>query len=549
MGPAVELLLAKAREPDEGEAHGHLVTECPWYRNIGEEKNCGHDPGEHCPVPSGTGGGALVKFTPRTAEASTVPEPTVPPGGPGLFHIKGRQLPPYVQHLWHHLAPKYGKEKAYGMAVGIVKKWAQGIHPGGKKGGRVHPEVQAAAARNVAEWEKDKADAHRQSAEHKDRDKVRATSANPAPGPAYPGQKQTLLPPVPKVARAMYTAHRLNNVLNYLAHAEERLKAAKAGKAMRAYHMIHVNNHLSNSIDDLHKLVESLRLNYPAEYKELQALTRTMGLAKSESADARVATFAHLLQTVLYHLAHAKRHAEVMRTPDPDALWQFNFDHAAVHAKGALEHGFKLARHIQANYPEEAKWLDELVAVEDPGTDFTGLAAGRSWGAPGTRTGTASVVNPPGLREVPVATGGPRTLKPPHSELPTPAEVRALIGQVPDLSPDISLTRTVRKFLETAAQKLERDSPLDALASLRGAEAATYSAYKSGLPAPNAPVFAPPAEQSSATPGMAETVDRALAYRKVGHAITELAERIRRNFFHGVYNGPTNAPRLSARLG
>jgi hypothetical protein len=47
-----------------------------------------------------------------------------------------------------------------------VKKWKAGVNPGGKHPGHVHPDVQAAAARNVAEWEKDKADAHAQSAEH-----------------------------------------------------------------------------------------------------------------------------------------------------------------------------------------------------------------------------------------------------------------------------------------------------------------------------------------------------------------------------------------------
>jgi hypothetical protein len=97
----------------------------------------------------------------------------VPPGGPGLFRIKGRELPPYVQHLWHHLAPKYGKHRAYGMAVGIVKKWAAGVNPGGwktksGKGKRTHPDVRAAAARNVAMWEKDKVDAHAQSAARKE---------------------------------------------------------------------------------------------------------------------------------------------------------------------------------------------------------------------------------------------------------------------------------------------------------------------------------------------------------------------------------------------
>lgn len=105
--------------------------------------------------------GVIYKMTPHTAEASTTPEPTAGPGGPGLFHHKGLQLPPYIQHLWHHLAPKYGKEKAYGRAVGIVKKWAVGVNPGGfktrsGKGKRTHADVQAAAQKNIAQWEKDR---------------------------------------------------------------------------------------------------------------------------------------------------------------------------------------------------------------------------------------------------------------------------------------------------------------------------------------------------------------------------------------------------------
>jgi hypothetical protein len=130
-----------------------------------------------------------VALTPRTPEASTVPKPTVPPGGPGLFRIKGRELPPYVQHLWHHLAARYGKKKAYGMAVGVVKKWAAGVNPGGKHPTKTHADVRAAAAKNVAEWEKDKADAHKQSAAHakgKSGHTLAATVALAQPGPMQP---------------------------------------------------------------------------------------------------------------------------------------------------------------------------------------------------------------------------------------------------------------------------------------------------------------------------------------------------------------------------
>ncbi len=152
-------------EPSEGDVHAHLAHECSWYAQVSAGENATDPAG--CKPAKGKGAPRLVvKMTPHTAEASTVPKPTVPPGGPGLFHIKGRELPPYVQHLWAHLAPKYGKQRAYGMAVGVVKKWAAGINPGGKHPTHTHADVRAAAAKNVAVWEKDKADAHAQSAAH-----------------------------------------------------------------------------------------------------------------------------------------------------------------------------------------------------------------------------------------------------------------------------------------------------------------------------------------------------------------------------------------------
>lgn len=91
-------------------------------------------------------------MTARTAEASSVPEPFGRPGGPGLFHKKGLQLPPYIQHVAHELVKKGKSEsQAIQMAIGIVKNWAEG------KGG-VHPDVRAAAVAAVAAWEKAKAE-------------------------------------------------------------------------------------------------------------------------------------------------------------------------------------------------------------------------------------------------------------------------------------------------------------------------------------------------------------------------------------------------------
>jgi hypothetical protein len=340
MGAAVDLL-EQVREDDE--VHEHLCRDCPWYRNISEEKNCAHDPAEHCP--HGGKGGPLAKFTaagevwltPRTAEASTVVKPTVPPGGPGLFHQKGMHLPPYMEHLWFHLVKRYGKHGAYRVANGIVHKWAKGINPGGwktksGKGKRVHPEVQAAAQKNIAEWEKDRAQAH----------------------------------------------------------------------------------------------------------------------------------------------AHT----------------------ASEHVK-------------------------------------------------------ASVSTAPGLREVPVSTGGPRKPMPPKVPMPTAEEVRDLVGQVPECS-DASLSMSARKHLETAAVKLERDAPLDALALLRATQSDILAAHKADVGPDVAAVFvkAPPAEQSSATSEDRQAgMGRTLAWRAVEQKVAGLADRIRRNFFHGIYSGPGQPVRLGTEDG
>lgn len=90
-------------------------------------------------------------MTSHTAAASTVHEPIGNPAGPGLWHHKGRQLPAYIQHVAHHLIGQgHDESKAIEMAVGIVRNWAEG-HDG--RGNKTHPDVQAAAAKAMAEWE------------------------------------------------------------------------------------------------------------------------------------------------------------------------------------------------------------------------------------------------------------------------------------------------------------------------------------------------------------------------------------------------------------
>lgn len=103
----------------------------------------------------------ILDFTAQTATASTVHHPFGKPGGPGLWHVKNMQLPAYIQNVAHALlrnGQAHGESEAIHKAVGIVQDWARGRTPNGK--GHVSPQVQAAAAKAIAEWEAKRGRAH-----------------------------------------------------------------------------------------------------------------------------------------------------------------------------------------------------------------------------------------------------------------------------------------------------------------------------------------------------------------------------------------------------
>lgn len=101
-----------------------------------------------------------LEFTPMTAVSSTVQHPFAKSPKPGLWNVSGMQLSPYIQNVAHALL-RNGRAKdeseAIHMAYGIVKRWAQGKSANGK---HVSPEVQAAAARNIAEMDAKRMRAH-----------------------------------------------------------------------------------------------------------------------------------------------------------------------------------------------------------------------------------------------------------------------------------------------------------------------------------------------------------------------------------------------------
>jgi hypothetical protein len=529
----------------EDEAHDHLMKECPWYAAVCNGEGAA-SPGDHC-GPKHSEGGALMKFTPRTAEASTKVQPTVPPGGPGLFHVKGLHLPPYVEHLYPHLVARYGKKEAYRVAVGVVKKWAAGVNPGGfktksGKGKKTHPDVQAAASKNVAEWEADKAKGH---AQH-----VKATvPADSVAGVTHVG-KLIPTPSPPKKTAPMMTAHRIADMCSQLAHGVERMEAARRTKdpALRKYEMIHVRNHLATALNNGHLLAENLRTHYRAEGRELDAVMKTLGLTPEALTPAmKAATTAHLLQSTLNECTHSIRHADLMLKTTPGGEWEFNANHCEHHLHGALTHVVKLREHIVDNYPVEGRLLIEL---HDLVTGEIKAAAPAAWpsGKPFAKSFLSpqrDTISAPGagqysygmLKQEPSQTTSPSPPLPPKVDLPSPKEMRAFAGEISKLADDDDHhLAAAQMHLESAAEKMVTN-PISALMSLRSTQTAIQQAWRWRVQhaVPRiAYAFSsntPPAEQSSQQQIWAKEQDRIGEMQSAASKIAVLIDRIRRGYF------------------
>jgi NADH-quinone oxidoreductase subunit C len=83
----------------------------------------------------------MIDLSAKTVALEATPAPRGKPGGPGLYHQKGNEHSPYFQQVVKALIEKRGMPpgKAYAIAWGAMRKWSKG-------GGKVHPEVRAAAA-------------------------------------------------------------------------------------------------------------------------------------------------------------------------------------------------------------------------------------------------------------------------------------------------------------------------------------------------------------------------------------------------------------------
>lgn len=107
-----------------------------------------------------------IELSAQTGRLASEPHPFGKPGGPGLWNVKGMELPPYIQNIARALL-RTGRAKNLSQAIAIAKgatnRW-------GKGGGHVSPEVRAASAKTNASWDAKRATAHAHSNEPYDWD-------------------------------------------------------------------------------------------------------------------------------------------------------------------------------------------------------------------------------------------------------------------------------------------------------------------------------------------------------------------------------------------
>lgn len=103
---------------------------------------------------------AMRKWLIKSEETPRLESTPFQLGPHGLWHTPSKKhplkekLPNYIEHVAHALMRDQGMDesRAIATAINAVKRWAKGDLHWGK--GKVHPEVQQAAQRAVAEWEK-----------------------------------------------------------------------------------------------------------------------------------------------------------------------------------------------------------------------------------------------------------------------------------------------------------------------------------------------------------------------------------------------------------
>jgi hypothetical protein len=103
-----------------------------------------------------------LELSAKTPALAVTPAPIGKPNGPGLWHVKGMEFPPYFQNVRNALIRNgHSTADASRITWGAIRRWARG-------GGHVHSEVREAARSALASISGKEARAHAQhdSKEH-----------------------------------------------------------------------------------------------------------------------------------------------------------------------------------------------------------------------------------------------------------------------------------------------------------------------------------------------------------------------------------------------
>lgn len=97
-----------------------------------------------------------LELSAKTPTLAVTPAPIGKPNGPGLWHVKGMEFPPYFQNVRNALKRNgHSTADASRITWGAIRRWARG-------GGHVHPEVRSAARAALASIAGKEARAHAQ---------------------------------------------------------------------------------------------------------------------------------------------------------------------------------------------------------------------------------------------------------------------------------------------------------------------------------------------------------------------------------------------------
>ena len=177
------------------------------------------------------------------------------------------------------------------------------------------------------------------------------------------------VPPGPE--RAVSVAHAAQEVLSDIAHASRHADAAAAGGNPERvkFNVLHVKNHVTGAIRQQNSSISNLIQLDPRAGEELEKLRDTARTWEyAPPGPARGRTPAHLAQTVLVALTHARQHVIAAQAAGDAQNLKFELGHLISHIAEALEHQRKYLGAVAEIFPPVAAELAALGKLADLGS-------------------------------------------------------------------------------------------------------------------------------------------------------------------------------------